>query len=206
MRRKIAILEPLLLFGLIMDYIWDLRATHHGAWMAILGLLFLSHFVHRERAEMLGFRRRNLRECLEEFSPLLALASLLLLGGGLLLQTTRPIAFDEAVLAWVAYVPWGLLQQYILNGYFMNRFDAVLSRRAAPMLSAALFSGAHLPNGFLMIVTFVLGYCCARVYRRYKNLYFLGLAHATFGFLLFLVVPDSVSHHLIVGPGWYLHR
>ena len=28
---------------------------------------------------------------------------------------------------------------------------------------------------------------------RHKNLYFLGIAHATIGFLLFLVVPDSVA-------------
>ncbi len=206
MRRKIAIAEPLLFFALIMTYIWGLRSTHHEFWMALLALMLLSHCVHRERAETLGFRRRNLRECLEAYAPALALATLLLLGGGMLLDTTRPIGFTDAVLAWVAYMPWGLFQQYILNGYFMNRFDAVLSRRAAPLLSAAVFSGAHLPNSFLMVVTFVLGYCCARIYRRYKNLYFLGLAHATFGFLLFLVVPDSISHHLIVGPGWFLHR
>lgn len=54
-----------------------------------------------------------------------------------------------------------------------------------------------------MAVTLLLGYCCAIVYRRYKNLYFLGLAHGTVGFLLYLVVPDSISHHLNVGPGWF---
>jgi hypothetical protein len=56
-----------------------------------------------------------------------------------------------------------------------------------------------------MVITLVLGYVCGRIYIRYKNLYFLGIAHATIGFLLFLVVPDSVTHHLVVGPGWYGH-
>jgi len=122
---------------------------------------------------------------------------------GILLQTTRPIRFEQGLLAWAGYLPWGLFQQYILNGYFLNRFDSVLSRRTAPMMSAALFSGAHLPNWFLMAVTLLLGYLCGRIYRRYNNLYFLGIAHGTVGFLLFLVVPDSISHHLIVGPGWF---
>jgi membrane protease YdiL (CAAX protease family) len=131
------------------------------------------------------------------------LLSLAFVGGGILLQTTRPIGFDQGLTAWLGYVPWGLFQQYVLNGYFMNRFDAVVSRRAAPVVSAALFSGAHTPNLFLMGVTLLAGYCCARVYRRYRNLYFLGLAHGTLGFLLFLVVPDSISHHLTVGPGWF---
>jgi hypothetical protein len=54
-----------------------------------------------------------------------------------------------------------------------------------------------------MAVALVLGYCSARFYHRYRNLYFLGVAHATVGFLLFLLVPDSISHHLNVGPAWF---
>jgi len=204
-RRSVAILEPVAVFALIMMYIWELRFSHHAVWMGILGLILLSHLTHRERAKMLGFRADGLRECWLEFAPLLAFVALLMMGAGILLQTTRPIAFHQAVLAWMAYLPWGVFQQYMLNGYFLNRFSAVFSRRAAPMVAATVFSGAHLPNWFLMAVTLVLGYACARIYRRYQNLWFLGAAHGTVGFLLFLVIPDSVTHHLTVGPGWFLH-
>ncbi|HEV3196683.1 MAG TPA: CPBP family glutamic-type intramembrane protease [Bryobacteraceae bacterium] len=203
--RRFAILEPILVFAMIMQYIWGLRYRHPGMWLLILGLMMLSHLVHRERAGTLGFDAIHLRACWDEFTPALAFFALLMLAAGTLLQTTRPIGFDRALLSWVAYLPWGLFQQYILNGYFLNRFDAVFSRRAAPMAAAALFSGAHLPNGFLMAVTLVAGYCCTRIYQKYNNLYFLGLAHATVGFFLFLVVPDSISHHLTVGPGWFGH-
>jgi membrane protease YdiL (CAAX protease family) len=110
-----------------------------------------------------------------------------------------------ALASWLAYVPWGVFQQYVLNGYFLNRFHAVLGRRAASLIAAALFSAVHAPNWFLMVVAFPAGYCSTRIYWRYRNLYCLGLAHATVGFLLFLVVPDSVSHHLKVGPGWFGH-
>lgn len=201
--RRLAILEPASIFLLIMAYIWDLRYLHPAFWIAIFALMIASHALRRERVDSLGFRLANLRECLYEFGPAVLFMALVLLACGYLLQTTRPMRFDRAVLAWAAYVPWGLCQQYILNGYFMTRFDTLVSRRAAPMAAAVLFSGAHTPNWFLMAVTLFLGYCCARVYRRYKNLYFLAIAHATIGFLLYLVVPDSIIHHLVVGPGWF---
>jgi len=202
---KYAVLEPISIFVLIMAYIWDLRYTHQRFWLAILGLMLVSHWVRHEKARTLGFQSRNLRQCLEDFAPALILVTLLFLGGGLLLATTRPITFDQAMLVWGAYVPWGMFQQYVMNGYFFNRLDRAISHKAAPLVTAALFSGVHLPNWFLMATTLVLGYCCVRIYRRYQNLYFLGLAHATLGFLLYLVIPDSISHHLTVGPGWFRH-
>jgi len=201
--RRFAVLEPVSVFTLIMAYIWALRVHHPGMWMAILGLMLASHALRREGTDDLGFHRRNLKECWNQFGPLLAFMTLVLLACGILVQTMRPIGFERALLAWFGYLPWGLLQQYVLNGYFLNRLDGAVSRQTAPVYSAALFSGAHLPNWFLMLITLAAGYCCARIYRRYNNLYFLGLAHATLGFLLFLVVPDSISHHLKVGPGWF---
>jgi hypothetical protein len=200
-----AILEPAGIFLLIMDYIWKVRYTYPAFFLAILGLVLASHWVHREKAAALGFQSVNFRKCLEDFAPALILLGLLLLGIGELLATIRPIGFDSAMMAWFGYLPWGLFQQYVLNGYFLNRLERVVPRRSAMMVSAALFSGVHLPNWFLMVVTLLLGYCSARIYSRYRNLYFLGGAHGTLGFLLYLVVPDSISHHLVVGPGWFAH-
>lgn len=196
-------LEPVSIFVLIMAYIWILRFAHHWAWAGILALMVASHALHREDAGGLGFRWSNLPECLAEFAPALAFSALLLFAIGMLLDTTRPVRPDQALLSWAAYIPWGIFQQYILNGYFLTRFDAAVSRRAASALAAAFFAGAHTPNWFLMAVTLLLGYCCTILYRRQKNLYFLGIAHGTIGFLLYLVVPDSISHHLNVGPGWF---
>ena len=56
-----------------------------------------------------------------------------------------------------------------------------------------------------MAVTLVIGYVCARSNEISGTYIFLGIAHATVGFLLLLVVPDAVTHHLTVGPGWYAH-
>ena len=201
--RKLAILEPVLVYAMILAYIWNWRYTHGAAWVAILGLMLLSHLVRRESAYSLGFRTRHMRECWRGIGPLLAFLSLLMLASGILLHTMRPIGVGTALASLAAYVPWGVFQQYALNGYFLNRLRAVMGRRAASLVAAALFCGVHAPNWFLMLVAFPAGYCSTLLYRRYRNLYILGLAHATVGFLLFLVVPDSVSHHLKVGPGWF---
>ena len=200
--RKLAILEPLLVYAMILAYIWDWRFSHGGAWVWILGLMLLSHVVRRESAHGLGFRTLHMRECWREIAPLLVFLALLMLASGILLHTMRPIGVGTALASLAAYVPWAVFQQYALNGYFLNRLDAVLGRRAACLTAAALFCGVHAPNWFLMLVAFPAGYCATHLYRRYRNLYILGLAHATVGFLLFLVVPDSVSHHLRVGPGY----
>jgi hypothetical protein len=186
-----------------MLYIWDLRATHSGLWMPILGLMLLSHLLHHEGYARVGFGRCRLQGWMIKLGPALALVGLLVAACGVLMRTIRPIRFGGAVLALAAYLPWGLLQQYILNGYFLNRFDALLSARAASLAAATLFCIAHTPNWFLMSVTFLGGYCSTLVYRQHRCLYVLGLAHALAGFLIFLVVPDSITHHLRVGPGWF---
>jgi membrane protease YdiL (CAAX protease family) len=203
--RKLAALEPAGLFVFLMAYIWIWRARHPYLWIAILACLLLSHLLHRESAGDLGFGRRSLRECAHRFAPALAILALLLLAAGLLLHTTRQMASGQAFLALFAYLPWGVVQQYLLNGYFLNRFDRAFSPRPSAWLTAALFAAAHTPNWFLMAVALLGGWCATQVYRRRRNLYFLGIAHATVGFLLFVTVPDSISHHLDVGPG-LLHQ
>ena len=127
----------------------------------------------------------------------------MLLSAGMLLGTLRSIGFDRAVLGFAGYLPWGLAQEYALNGYFLNRFESALSPRTASGLTALLFSAAHAPNPFLMAVTLPLGWCATLLYRRTRNLYVMGIAHASIGLLLFLVVPDSIIRHLRVGPAWF---
>ena len=203
MGRKLAILEPIAVCGLILAYIWGLRYHHPRAWAPIVALLVASHWWRGEGAAALGFRRENLAVCLRRFAPALGFLALTLLASGLLLDTVRPMALDRAAVTWAIYVPWGLFQQYLLNGYCLTRLQIALPGRAAALAAAALFSVVHSPNWFLMLVTLVAGYAAARLYSSYRNLCFLGLAHGTVGVLLFLVVPDSISHHLVVGPGWY---
>ncbi len=202
---RLAGAEAAAMFALIMSYIWWLRFRYPYAWVPMLLLIFASHVRHRETPAMLGFTWDLPPRAFARLSRALALLALALLALGFSLHSIRTVTFEGAFLSFLLYCVWGLFQQYLLNGYFVNRFSEFLPGHphAVPLLAAVFFSLAHLPNWFLMLATAAGGYVCARLYLRCRNLYFLGMAHGVVGFLLYLVVPDTISHHLYVGPKWF---
>ena len=156
-------------------------------------MVIASHVYHRETLEKLGFRWAGTRRTFAEFSIPLGALALALLALGIVFRSVRHVTWKSAILSIALYCTWGLFQQYLLNGYFVNRFDDFFAGRkhaVVPILAAALFSLAG-------------GYLCARIYLKYRDLYFLGMAHGIVGFLIYLVVPDTISHHLYVGPKWF---
>jgi hypothetical protein len=101
------------------------------------------------------------------------------------------------------YVLWTLYQQFLLNDLFMPRLTRLLgNENAAVGLAAVLFAAAHLPNVWLAVATLVWGAVACLLFRRYRNLYALGLAQGLLGICFAVCVPDSLSHHLRVGLGY----
>ncbi len=199
---KYALFEALTVFAMILVYIWRVRFSHPFSWIVIFLLIVASHVFRKESPAWLGFGAKNLGSSLAALTPFVGVLALALLSFGLVFRTIRHITPESGYASLLMYCGWGLFQQYILNGYFVNRFKEVSPARA-PLLAALFCSAAHTPNWFLMLVTLAAGYLCAKVYLRFGNLYFLGLAHGVIGFLIYLVVPDTISHHLYVGPKWF---
>lgn len=197
--------EAAIVFSLILAYIWRLRFIHPYSWVPILLLVLISHSYHGETRETLGLRWSNAPRGFRELSSALALVALAGLATGLIFHTIRDVPWRVALSGFLLYCIWGLFQQYVLNGFFVNRFAALMPHRAGavPVLAGVMFSLAHAPNWFLMIISLAGGYICAAIYCKYRNLYFLGLAHAVIGCLIYLVAPDTISHHLYVGPKWF---
>jgi membrane protease YdiL (CAAX protease family) len=200
-----AILEPVAIFGLIMAYIWRFRADYPWSWLLVLGIVVVSHLVRGDRLVEMGYQVQGFTVCLRRFGPALLAIVAMGFAGAWTWGSIRPIGLRGAALALALYLPWGLFQQYLLNGYLLNRLDGALSPAKSGTMAAALFSLVHLPNWFLMVATLAFGYCASLVYRRHKNLYFLGLAHGVIGFTIFVTAPDWMIHHLRIGPGWFGH-
>jgi len=101
------------------------------------------------------------------------------------------------------YVLWTLYQQFLMNDLLMPRLTRLLeSEGAAVGLAAVLFAGAHLPNLPLTAATLVWGAISCALFRRYRNLYVLGLAQGLLGLCFAVCVPDALHHHLRVGLGY----
>jgi hypothetical protein len=200
--------EALTVFALIMLYIWRERLYHPWTAWAVLGAVIATHFLHGENPRRLGFGWREVRGAFRAVLPWLAAVALVLTGAGLLAGTVRKTTVAQAALGILGYSVWGLLQQYLLNAYFVNRLAQFRGRTRGefvPLAAGALFAFAHLPNWFLMLVTFAGGYTCARLYLRFRSLYVLALAHGTVAYFLLMVVPEPVSAHFLVGPRYLLH-
>jgi hypothetical protein len=101
------------------------------------------------------------------------------------------------------YVLWTLYQQFLMNDLFMPRLTRLLaSESAAVSVAAVLFAAAHLPNLWLTAATLVWGAISRALFRRYHNIYALGLAQGLLGICFAVCVPDAVHHHLRVGLGY----
>jgi Type II CAAX prenyl endopeptidase Rce1-like len=101
------------------------------------------------------------------------------------------------------YVLWTIYQQFLLQDYFMDRLLRLIpSETAAVTLAGTLFALAHLPNLALTAATLVWGILSCALFRRYRNLWALGLAQGLLGLVFAICVPDAFHHHLRVGLGY----
>jgi membrane protease YdiL (CAAX protease family) len=104
------------------------------------------------------------------------------------------------------YVLWTLYQQFLLQDYFMPRLTRLLDSDRAITMAAVLFAVAHLPNLSLVVATVAWGAVSCYLFRRYQNLWVLGLAQGLLGLCFSVVVPDAMHHNMRVGLGYFNYR
>ncbi|MGA2979079.1 MAG: CPBP family intramembrane glutamic endopeptidase [Terriglobales bacterium] len=100
------------------------------------------------------------------------------------------------------YVIWALIQEFILQSFFFNRFEELYGGSAAVWIASTLFAAAHLPSPILTTATLIGALFFCEMFRRYRSIYPLGVAHAMLGLSIFLIMPDSLLHHMRVGIGY----
>jgi hypothetical protein len=104
------------------------------------------------------------------------------------------------------YALWALEQQFILQSFFYVRLESFLGSRRAVWGAALLFCLAHLPSPVLTLTSFIGGLLFCEMFRRYRNIFPLGLVHAALGLTIAASLPDSLLRHMRVGIGYLLYR
>ena len=167
-------------------------------------LIISSHFLRGESVRDLGFRFDNFFRALKLLLlPMILIAGLSVLIG--YLGGSRPDFFrghsEKLIIVQLAAgFGWGFVQQYVLQGFINRR--AQIAWRAAPvsiLVTAIVFSALHLPNPWLMLITFVGGVVWAFVYQRAPNLFALALSHSVMTWILVSTLPPSALNHLRIG-------
>jgi hypothetical protein len=195
------LIELILGFGLIVFVLWMPEFPQHILSPVALVVTLTIVLARRPSLEDLGISWRGLVPSLWILpaATVLVLVSLLVAKH---IGTLHPL-YKGDFKHIAGYVLWTLYQQFLLNDLFMPRLTRLLaSENAAVGLAAVLFAAAHLPNFWLAAVTLLWGAVACLLFRRYHNLYALGLAQGLLGICFAVCVPDSLSHHLRVGLGY----
>jgi membrane protease YdiL (CAAX protease family) len=194
---------------LIAEWILSAVIGRSKAVVAIpIGLAFVliigSHRLRGETFRDLGFRLDNFfRAGKLLVLPMFVTVLVCLLAGRLFggeinflrWHTGRPIV-AQLVLGF----GWGLVQQYVLQGFINRRAQIIWGQNwLSVLLVAVVFGALHLPNPWLSFVTFAGGAIWAAVYQRAPNLFALAVSHSLMTWVLVSTLPATALNHLRIG-------
>ncbi|MGC2399054.1 MAG: CPBP family intramembrane glutamate endopeptidase [Acidobacteriaceae bacterium] len=210
-RREPSTVQPLfelcVAYALILGAIWTLNPwQRYFYWTAILWVVILTA-INRPTWENLGLGLRGLLSSLWVVGAAGFLAALAVYIAERM-HSLHPLHGPTPLVPHVwGYLVWALMQQFLLQIYFLLRLMRLLPGKLAPILAAALlFSLAHLPNPVLTPITLVWGIAACVLFLRYRNICWLGLAHGILGLCVAIIVPDSIQHHMRVGVGYHRYH
>src|SRR5258708_12270704 len=198
--KRIAVLEILIGLGLIEATVWSCRPVQRLL-LWISAAWFLCHAV------LAAYHGNPQGLDVPQFkvTAVLLTAPVFLAGtvvaNGAALGTLHHIFGTVAPLQHASsYIIWAIVQQYLQQSYFFVRFEQLISRGVlASLVTAAMFGVVHLPNPVLAPVTFAGGWIMSEIFRRYRCVVPLGIAHGLLGLAIAATVPDHLLHPIPVG-------
>ena len=194
-------------FGLILAAIWTLNPWQRFFYWAAIAWVVVTTWQGRTTWKALGLGLTGLVRSLWIIGAAAILAALALYLADRehtlhRLHGATPLLSH----AW-GYLIWAVMQQFLLQIYFLLRLQRILGGKVAPVVAAAgLFSLAHLPNPVLTPITLVWGIAACVLFLRYRNIYALGIAHGILGLCVAVIVPEPLQHHMRVGIGYYRYH
>jgi len=100
------------------------------------------------------------------------------------------------------YAIWAMVQQFILQSLFFIRLEPIVGGRRATLWTGSLYALAHIPSPVLTLLSFLGGLLFCELFRRWRNLFPLGVIHAALGLTIANSLPDQWLHHMRVGIGY----
>ena len=196
-------MELAVAYALIMVTVWTAHRTQRILFYVTAAWFFCSAVLAALRGEPLGLKRPPLKMTAIVVSTTVVICAVMA-GIAAEVGTLHGLFGVRApFLHASAYVLWALVQQYIQQSFFFARIEQLVSSgRVASAITAGLFGLAHLPNPVLTPVTLVGGWILCELFRRYRTLYPLAVAHGLMGLAIAISVPDSLQHHMRVGLGY----
>jgi membrane protease YdiL (CAAX protease family) len=195
------LLELILGYGLIIGIIWSPESAQAILSPIALAVTLAVVLVRRPSRDDLGFGTRGLMGSLW-ILPAAGGLSLLSVLVAAKIGTLHPLYKPDAGHV-VGYILWTVYQQFLLQDYFMDRLLRLgLSASVAVIVAGIMFAAAHMPNLVLAAATLLWGIVSCSLFRRYHNIWMLGLAQGLLGLCFAVCVPDALHHHLRVGLGY----
>lgn len=192
-------------YGLLEMSLWSEGQTQRLLALAAAVWIVLATLINRRPLRELGLGERGFVKSLIAIPIAMAAAAMIVLIGWAVGTLHGLFGTQPPLWHLTGYAIWALMQQFILNSFFfVNLEDLLGDSRHALWGAAALFCFAHIPNPVLMAVTLVAAIFFVSLFRKYRNIYPLGIAHALLGLSLAVTVPDAWIRHMRVGIS-YLH-
>jgi hypothetical protein len=198
------VVEVGLVFGLILIAVWTPQGRLNTVVTVIAACLTLAlTFLSRYSVEQMGLARP-----FNGATVILGLGALFVLiiaaAGAFtrFLGAPQPLPWNRA---W-QYAIWALLQQFILQSFMYVRLESLLGSRRAILAASGLFALAHLPSPLLTSLSLIGALFFCEMFRRYRNIFPLGLVHAALGLTIAASLPEPVLHHMRVGIGYLMYH
>ena len=201
------ILELLIGYSLVLIVIWTPRPLQHWLYFLALGWFILSISLTFESWKAMGC-------CFAGFwrSSWVVGLAVILAGVATYFASSyhtlhQPGTPEQWIRAFGGYAIWALMQQLLLQGYFLARTLRVIpSANLAALLTGSIFATAHLPNPILTPLTLIWGLTACLIFIRTRNVYPLAIAHAILGICVAVTVPATILHNMRVGIGYLRYQ
>jgi membrane protease YdiL (CAAX protease family) len=185
--------------AIILGYTWVAAplVSVRGPWLALPVVVVIALTIaHNRRTHDWGFKSKAFWPALGWSAILTAVFGAILWWAGR--ELDPPPHRDAPLLDFLYVVIWGGAQQFVLQTVVFREAQSV-ARRAAVPLAAAIFAAFHLPNPFLVIVTFIGGLIWCAIYARHPNIVPLALSHAASTVVILMSFNASVTNALRTG-------